>query len=101
MERVRVRAADFYGCGVLPESKIREAQARVGDVLSRHDRVAVAWSGGKDSTALLELAVELAADVPGALPVHAVWLDSGAEYRATVEMARRLRKRRDVALHWY
>ena len=101
MERVRVRAADIYGCGTLPELKIGEARDRVGDVLSRQDRVAVAWSGGKDSTALLELAVELAADVPGALPVHAVWLDSGAEYRATVEMARRLRKRRDVVLHWY
>ena len=64
-------------------------------VLTRHGRVV--WSGGKDSTALLELA----ADVSGALPVHAVWLDSGAEYRATVEMARRLRKRLDVVLHWY
>ena len=94
-------AARTYGCSAPPEHQITKVLERLQSVFQRHDKVAVAWSGGKDSTALMELALEARKTVPGSPPLHAVWLDSGAEYNATVQLARELQARPGVCFHWF
>ena len=62
--------------------------------------VVVAWSGGKDSTVVLWLAVEEARR-RDRLPVKCYWLDQEAEYEATADLARGLLEHPDVDFHWY
>jgi len=61
----------------------------------------VSISGGKDSTVVLELAIEAAREL-GRLPVMACFLDQESEYQSTVEHMRYLRTRTDeIDLRWF
>ena len=61
-----------------------------------HKEIIVAVSGGKDSTALLELAIDTR---PDNRPVHALWLDLDLIPTQTREYLERLRGRPEVTLH--
>ncbi|MHC4404508.1 MAG: phosphoadenosine phosphosulfate reductase domain-containing protein, partial [Planctomycetota bacterium] len=63
-------------------------------------RVVVACSGGKDSTACLELAVLAARDTDN-LPVEAFFVDEEVGIPGTVEFIERTMQRSDVALRWF
>src|SRR5262245_1861194 len=65
----------------------------------RFDTVAVSFSGGKDSTVCLHLALEVAKGM-GKLPVHAYFWDEEAIHPQTVEYVERVRQREDVTLLW-
>ena len=63
--------------------------------------VAVANSGGKDSTVCVELAAIVNAE-RGLPPLRVVWLDQEAEFEATVVYQRYLMEERDdIDFHWY
>lgn len=68
--------------------------ARLRMVFENFPRVCVAFSGGKDSTVLLHLAVEVAKEM-GRLPVDAVFLDLEGQYKATEDHVREMFDRRD------
>ena len=65
----------------------------------RFDTVAVSFSGGKDSTVCLQLALEVA-KAKNKLPVHAYFWDEEAIHPQTVEYVERVRQRDDVQLKW-
>lgn len=77
---------------------------RMAYVMENHDRVLVAFSGGKDSTAVLNIALEVAHREPALrrhLPLRVVFFDEEAIPYETEEYVRRVGLRDDVALEWY
>lgn len=75
------------------------ALERFREVYARYDDVAVSFSGGKDSTAVLEAAIAVASEL-GRLPVKAYFWDEEAIDPQTVEYVTRTRERPEVALRW-
>jgi predicted phosphoadenosine phosphosulfate sulfurtransferase len=66
----------------------------------RFDTVVVSFSGGKDSTACLNLAARVAAE-RGRLPLEVFTYDEEAIPPETVAYMARVAQRRDVRFHWY
>lgn len=66
----------------------------------RFDTVAVSFSGGKDSTAVLNCAIEVAT-AKKRLPVEVFTFDEEAIPPETVEYMERVRQRDDVSFRWY
>jgi predicted phosphoadenosine phosphosulfate sulfurtransferase len=84
----------------LEHDVLTAARARFADLYKRFDKVVVSFSGGKDSTVCLQLAIE-AATAAGRLPVEAMFFDEEAIHPTTIEYVERVRQRKDVALDWY
>lgn len=66
----------------------------------RFDTVSVSFSGGKDSTAVLNCAIEVATE-KRRLPVHVFTFDEEAIPPETVEYMERVRQRDDVNFRWF
>jgi len=62
-------------------------------------RIVVSFSGGKDSTASLEVCLAAAAET-GNLPVQVVMRDEEIMFPGTFEYAERVARRPDVDFHW-
>jgi predicted phosphoadenosine phosphosulfate sulfurtransferase len=75
------------------------AKARIRMVFAHFEQVCVAFSGGKDSTVLLHLALEVAAEM-GRGPVHALFIDLEGQYRATISHVMEMFDRPDVRPWW-
>tara|TARA_R110000803_G_scaffold144898_1_gene210723 strand:+ start:422 stop:1570 length:1149 start_codon:yes stop_codon:yes gene_type:complete len=77
-----------------------EALNRIRFLYDEFDEVVVGYSGGKDSTVTLRLAVQVAKE-KGKLPVKAIFIDQEAEWGAVIEHMREVREDPDVDLRWY
>jgi predicted phosphoadenosine phosphosulfate sulfurtransferase len=77
-----------------------EALIRMRYLYESFDKVVVSFSGGKDSTAVLNLAIEVAKE-KNKLPVKAVFFDEEAIHPPTIEYVERMRKNPNVDLEWY
>lgn len=78
---------------------LQAARNRFKLLYERFDRVVVSFSGGKDSTVCLNLALE-AAHAANRLPVECHFWDEEAIHPETIEYVERVRSRDDVKLHW-
>lgn len=76
------------------------ALERIRYCYKRFDHVIISFSGGKDSTAVLNLTLEVAREL-NRLPVHAIFVDEEAIHPTTVEYVERVRQNGDVRLDWY
>lgn len=79
------------------------ALERTAHAMTIFDQVAVAFSGGKDSTAVMNVALEVAhSDQKFArhLPLRCVFYDEEAIPQETADYVERISKREDVALEW-
>lgn len=76
------------------------AKSRMRYIYEEFDNVLIATSGGKDSTVVLELAIETAREM-GKLPIRAFWLDQESEYQGTVDYMRYLKTRPEIDLWWF
>ena len=77
-----------------------EALNRIRYLYDEFDEVVVGYSGGKDSTVTLRLAVQVAREL-GKLPVKALFLDQEAEWGAVIEHMREVNEDPDIDLRWY
>src|SRR5215204_2221241 len=77
-----------------------EAVDRARRVLQTYEHYAVCFSGGKDSTCVLETTI-LAAEHEGMLPVPTIFLDDEAMPPQVVDYALRVRTRSEVDFRWY
>jgi len=73
---------------------------RIRWLYNEFPNVAVSMSGGKDSTVLFHLALQVANET-GRLPLKVKWLDQELEYEATVEYMKKIMYREDVMPLWY
>jgi len=89
-----------YRKKVIDADVLELARERIDRAYDLHDHIAVAFSGGKDSTALLNLVLEVA-ELRDALPVHAFFWDEEAIHPETIEYMTRVAQDPRVRLDWY
>ena len=75
------------------------AERRFDWIWDEWETPVVSFSGGKDSTVVLNLAVR-AAKRAGRLPVDVMFVDQECEWQMTIDYMRRVNARDDVKLHW-
>jgi predicted phosphoadenosine phosphosulfate sulfurtransferase len=83
----------------LKETTLEAARRRFRWLYSEFPNVFVDFSGGKDSTVMLQLAIEAATDLRR-LPVDVVFIDQEAEWGAVIDYMRDVRADPRVRLHW-
>lgn len=76
------------------------AKQRIHNIYDKFDHVAVSFSGGKDSTAVLNVAAEVAAE-RGKLPLRVIFFDEEVIPYEVERYMRRVAARPDIALEWY
>lgn len=77
-----------------------EAKKRLNYIFDSFDKVVVSFSGGKDSTAVLNVALEVAKE-RNKLPLEVVFFDEEAIHPPTIEYVHRVAKNKDINLKWY
>lgn len=75
------------------------AKQRIAKVFNDFEQVYVSFSGGKDSSALLQLTIEVAKEM-GKLPVNVLVVDMEAQYRHTIEFVERMANRPEINMYW-
>lgn len=75
------------------ERKIEQTRMLLSSVLLQHRHPAIAWSGGKDSTVLVHMALEERPDVA------VVWVNTGVEFPECTHFVLELRGRWTINLH--
>lgn len=76
------------------------AKERIHTTFDLFDSVSVSFSGGKDSTAVLQMVLEVAQE-RDELPLHVFFFDEEAIPYQTEEYVRRIAQRPDIDLDWY
>lgn len=78
----------------------RAAKSRLGDVFRLFPKVYLAFSGGKDSTVLLHMALEIA-ESRNRLPLDVLFIDLEGQYDATIKHIEEIALDNDkINLHW-
>ena len=77
------------------------AHDRMRDIFHEYgDNVVVSFSGGKDSTIILNIAVRVAEEL-GMLPVKAMFIDQETEWTETVDICRTMDSDPRIDFKWY
>ena len=79
---------------------LEEAYKRYEYIFDEFENVVIGFSGGKDSTVTLEIALEIATK-RNRLPLDVVFIDQEGEFENTITYMRRIRERPEINLHWY
>lgn len=75
------------------------ALERINYVFDEFQKVSVSFSGGKDSTVLLHLALKVARE-RGRLPLHVLFIDLEGQYKATIDHVVEMFASPDIQPHW-
>jgi len=75
------------------------AQQRCRYLYENYDDVIISWSGGKDSSSVLELCREAARDL-GKLPIKVFFLDEEVVYPETIDLCHRHRSDPEIDFYW-
>lgn len=77
-----------------------EALKRIERLFNEFPNVVVAFSGGKDSTAVLNLSLEVAEKLDK-LPLKVMWIDQEAEWQGTVDYCERIFEDSRIEPLWF
>ncbi len=84
----------------LSQSVFDESLDRIRWLFDEFPNVVTAFSGGKDSTVVMQLALIVARE-KNRLPLRVMFIDQEAEWRSVVEYARIVQAMPDVDFRWY
>jgi predicted phosphoadenosine phosphosulfate sulfurtransferase len=85
---------------IYKEKNVYEAALeRIRYIFDEFPNIIVAFSGGKDSTVVLELTLIVAKE-KNRLPVSVMWLDQEAELQSTVDYCNEVFHRKEVKPYW-
>ena len=84
----------------LEQSVLDAALDRTRELYARFDRIVVSFSGGKDSTVVLNLALQVAREM-GRLPLEVHFYDEECISPDTEDYLLRVRAQPDIALMWW
>jgi predicted phosphoadenosine phosphosulfate sulfurtransferase len=84
----------------LPDNVYEAAKKRIKRIFSEFDNVCVSFSGGKDSTVVLQLTIEVAKEI-NRLPVKVVFIDQEAEWKSTVDYVDYVMRLPEVEPYWF
>lgn len=84
----------------LNENVYVAAKDRIREIYSEFDNISVSFSGGKDSTVILFLSIEVAREL-GRLPVKVVFVDQEAEWASTIEYMNYIMRLPEVDPYWF
>jgi len=76
------------------------ALERIRYLFDEFEDVSVSYSGGKDSTVILELSLIVAKE-KGRLPLKVMFIDQEAEWTYTIDEVRRVMNLKEVDPYWY
>lgn len=79
---------------------LEKARERIRYVFNEFPDVVVGLSGGKDSTVVYELALEIATELKR-LPLKVFWIDQEAEWKSTVDYCTKVFEDERVEPYWY
>ena len=85
---------------VIDENVLTKAVERINYIYDNFDTIVVSFSGGKDSTVVLNLVTQVAKE-RNKLPVKVVFFDEEAIHPDTIDYVHRVRERDDIDLDWY
>lgn len=91
----KIRKKDYQASNVL-----EAAMDRMRYLYDSFDNVEIGFSGGKDSTVVLNIAIKVARE-KNKLPVIANFYDEEAIHPTTIEYVERVSKHPDVKLNWF
>lgn len=77
-----------------------EAMERIRMLFNEHEDIIVCMSGGKDSTVLFNMALNVAREL-SRLPLKVFWLDQEAEWQHTVDYVERIMRMPEVDPYWF
>lgn len=83
----------------LKQTVLEAAKDRIRWLFREFPNVYVNFSGGKDSTVVMNLTLEVAAEM-GRLPVNVMFIDQEAEWAHVIEYMRRVMSDPRVRAHW-
>ena len=92
---VKVRKKEYQS-----ENVYNATLKRIHYIYDRFDKVVVSFSGGKDSTAVLNTALAVARE-RGKLPLEVVFFDEEAIHPPTIEYVHRVAANKEIDLKWY
>lgn len=84
----------------LPTTVLQEAQKRIARVFDEFENLVVSFSGGKDSTVVLNLALQ-EAERRGRLPLPVMFIDQEAEWQAVIDYIRQVMADPRVKPLWF
>jgi len=79
---------------------VEAAKERMKHLYETYDKVIVDFSGGKDSTAMLYIAIEVAREI-GKLPVETIYIDHEIEGIGTIKFLEEIAAMPEVDFYWY
>lgn len=85
---------------ILSTNVFDKSLERIRNIYDNIPNVGVAFSGGKDSVIILELAIMVAKE-KNRLPVPVMFLDQECEWQATIDIMKRTMNRKEVKPYWY
>lgn len=84
----------------IQQNVYQETLNRLRHIYNTFDKVVVSFSGGKDSTAVLNTALEIARE-KNKLPLEVVFFDEEAIHPTTIDYVKRVSENKDIKLLWY
>lgn len=82
------------------ETVLEAALNRIRMLFNEFENVVIGMSGGKDSTVVFNLALQVAKE-KNRLPLSVMWVDQEAEWQGTVDFVTKVMQREDVKPYWY
>lgn len=82
------------------ENVLEAALDRIRDLYEMFDNIVVSFSGGKDSTVILNLCLQVAREKKR-LPLPVMFIDQECEWQSTIDYVKKVMYDKDVKPYWY